>query len=138
MTKVHIGVNPKSGGAMDKKNVAKKGLRIAAGLSTLGFSELLMWSAKSGRERPQKLANAALKEFLQSTENFTKRMVVRSYGAKEQKRMEAEGSALLDNGYVMQGQSGFAENQGTTIFSVITANKSKGQTTITYIKQPSK
>ena len=123
---------------MDKKKVVKKGVRIAAGLSTLGISEMFLWASRTGKERPQKLADAQRKELLKSTENFTKKMVVRTYGAKEQKRMEADGSALLENGYAMQGQSGFAENQGTTIFSIVTANKSKGQTTITYIKQPPK
>jgi len=123
---------------MDKKKVAKRSLRIAAGFTTLGISELFLWADRTGKAAPQKLADAQRKELLKSSENFTKRMVVRTYGAKEQKRMEADGSALLENGYAMQGQSGFAESGGTTIFSIVTANKSKGQTTITYIKQPTK
>jgi hypothetical protein len=123
---------------MDKKKVAKRSLRIAAGLTTLGISELFLWADRTGKAAPQKLADAQRKELLKSSENFTKRMVVRTYGAKEQKRMEADGSALLENGYAMQGQSGFAESGGTTIFSIVTANQSKGQTTITYIKQPTK
>jgi hypothetical protein len=123
---------------MDKKKVAKRSLRIAAGFTTLGISELFLWADRTGKAAPQKLADAQRKELLKSSENFTKKMVVRTYGAKEQKRMEDDGSALLENGYAMQGQSGFAESGGTTIFSVVTANQSKGQTTITYIKQPTK
>ena len=116
---------------MDKKKVAKKGLRIAAGVLTLGISEWTLHTRKKNLAAPWN-------EFLQSTENFTKKMVVRTYGSREQKKMEAEGSALLENGYAMQGQSGFSESGGTTIFSIVTANQSKGQTTITYIKQPTK
>jgi hypothetical protein len=132
VTQTHIGVNPKLGGAMGKK------IKVVAAVLSFGISELVIDLYKWDRKRAETLLAAPWKEFLQSTENFTKRMVVRTYGAKEQKRMEDEGSALLENGYAMQGQSGFAESGGTTVFSVVSANKSKGQTTITYIKQPTK
>jgi hypothetical protein len=49
--------------------------------------------------------------------------------------MESEGSILIDNGYAMQGQSGYAENKGTSLTSLISANRSKGVTTITFVKQ---
>jgi hypothetical protein len=89
---------------MDKKKVAKKGLRIAAGVLTLGISEWTLHTRKKNLAAPWN-------EFLLYTENFTKKMVVRTYGSREQKKMEAEGSALLENGYAMQGQSGFAERR---------------------------
>ena len=123
---------------MEKKSIAKKSVRIAAGVTTLGLTEVFLWASRTGKAAPQKLADAQRKELLKASENFTKPMVVRTYGAKEQKRMESDGSALLENGYVMQGQSGFAENGGTTVLSVFTANRSKGQTTITWIKKSTK
>ena len=68
------------------------------------------------------------------TNNFTKAMVVLTYTAKETQIMEDEGSVLLEHGYMMQGQSGFAENRGVSWTSIISANRSKGTTTITYVK----
>ena len=68
------------------------------------------------------------------TNNFTKAMVVRTYSATETQLMEDEGSVLIDQGYVMQGQSGFAENEGESWTSIKSANRSKGTTTITFRK----
>ena len=64
---------------MDKKKVAKKSLRIAAGVLTLGISEWTLHTRKKNLAAPWN-------EFLQSTENFTKKMVVRTYGSREQKK----------------------------------------------------
>ena len=80
-------------------------------------------------------AQAAIEKKLAGpTNNFTKAMVVRTYTAKETQIMEDEGSVLLEHGYTMQGQSGFAENKGESWTSIKSANRSKGTTTITYVK----
>jgi hypothetical protein len=52
-------------------------------------------------------------------------MVVRQYGKNEQKKMEKEGSKLMENGYMMMGQSG-----GSSTFL-----GDNGKTTVTYVKR---
>ena len=77
---------------------------------------------------------AVIKSLAVPTNNFTKLMVVRTYTAKETQLMEDEGSVLLEHGYTMQGQSAFSENKGESWTSIKSANRSKGTTTITYVK----
>lgn len=122
--------------------IIKNGLRIFIGICTLGLSELWLYWVRATQRGTEKRASKKLEKewesFVEATGGFTKKMVVRTYGVKELKRMEKEGTALLDNGYIMQGQSGFAENRGVSWTSVFTANRSKGVTTITFIKNSPK
>jgi hypothetical protein len=106
-------------------------LRKVAFLGTAGMSELAIAGAKAvGAMDAVQRANLE-----RETNNFTKAMVVRTYKAKDEKKMAAEGSILIENGYALQGQSGFAENKGISWTSVFTANRSKGITTVTFVKQ---
>jgi len=94
--------------------------------------------AKASSDAAERSAAAThgstLRKLSGPTQNFTKAMVVRTYTAKQSKLMEEEGSALISQGYQMQGQSGFAENKGVSWTSFKSANRSKGITTITFVK----
>jgi hypothetical protein len=91
--------------------------------------------ARNGGKKLSIAEAVLLAKLSKETDKFSKPMVVRSYPAKSEKLMESEGSILIDNGYAMQGQSGYAENKGTSLTSLISANRSKGVTTITFVKQ---
>jgi hypothetical protein len=138
-----IQVYQSRGGQMNNYlKLIKNGLRILIGVCTLGISELWLYWVRATERGTKKRASKKLENewnsFVEATDGYTKKMVVRTYGVKEQKRMEKEGSALLENDYIMQGQSGFAENRGVSWTSVFTANRSKGITTITFIKNSPK
>ena len=63
-------------------------------------------------------------ELVRDTDNFSKKMVVRSYGGGDRKKMEKEGSTLMSNGYMMMGQS----SGGSSFFG-------KGDFKVTYVKR---
>lgn len=55
------------------------------------------------------------------TDNFTKRVVVRVYGATESGRMEREMSELLEHGYQIQASAGTGShvNVGRTVTAAL-------------------
>ncbi len=63
-------------------------------------------------------------ELVRATDNFSKKMVVRSYGGGDRKKMEKEGATLMSNGYMMMGQS----SGGSSFWG-------KGDFTVTYVKR---
>lgn len=92
--------------------------------------------ARNGGKKLSIAEAALLAKLSKETDKFSKPMVVRSYPAKSEKLMESEVSILIGNGYVIEA-IGLCENKGTSLTSILSANRSKGVTTITFVKQSS-
>ena len=116
------------------KNVQASAAKASAALEEASKKAQAAQAAAAAKKISDAQASL-IRKLAGPTNNFTKAMVVRTYSAMETQLMEDEGSVLIEKGYVMQGQSGFAENKGESWTTIKSANRSKGTTTITFVKK---